>query len=73
MHFFMIFDQRLDGLWGQLECDLVLGDHVDVDDVCFDVQDLIVEQCLDEWVGIFAKFRVWRLGEHDRAQSPDGR
>lgn len=73
MHIFMIFNERLDGLWGQLEGDLVLGDHVDVDDVCFDIQDLVVEQRLHERVGVFAEFGVWRLGEHDGTQGPDGR
>lgn len=72
MHFFMVFHQRLDGLWRQLEGDLVLGDHVDMNDVCFDIQDLIIEQSLDERVGIFAKFRIRCLGEHERTQRPDG-
>ena len=61
----VVLDEGLDGFDGELECDLVAEDHVDVYDVGFDVEELVVEEGLDEGIGVLAQLRLWRLGKHD--------
>lgn len=41
-------------------------------DVGLNVDQLVVEQRLDQRVGVPAQLRVGRLGDHDGAQRPDG-
>lgn len=36
-HFFVVFDERVDGVLRQFECDLVLRNHVDMDNIGLDV------------------------------------
>lgn len=68
----MEFDQSLDGFRGQLEGNFVLGDHVDMDDIRFDMDHLIVEDGLHQGVLILAKLRIGGFGEHHGAEVPDG-
>ena len=68
----VVLGKRLDGLGGELECNLMLRHHVDVHDVGLDVDDLVVEDGLDERVGVLAQFRIGSFGDHDGAQGPDG-
>lgn len=62
MNVFVVFYQGLDGFGGQLEGDFILRDHVDVDDVCFDREDLVVEQSFDQRVVVLSELRLGRLG-----------
>jgi hypothetical protein len=68
----VVVDQSVDGLLGQLEDDLVLRDHVDVDDVGVNVDELVVEHGLDERVRVAHQLRVGLAREHYGAQGPDG-
>lgn len=60
----MEIDQRFDRLGGQLEGNFVLGDHIDMHNVGFDMDHLIVKDGLDEGVLVFAKLSIGCLGEH---------
>ncbi len=57
----MVLDQGFDGLGRKLERDLVAEDQVDMDDVCINMQQLIVENGLDQWVRVLPQIRIWRL------------
>ena len=70
---FVVFDEGVDRFRGQLEGHFVLRDHVDVDDVGFDVHQLVVEEGFDQRVVVFAEFRIGRFGQHDRTERPYGR
>lgn len=70
MYVFVILDQGFYRVWCKLECDLVPEYHVDMDDICFDVKELIVEQCFNQRVLILAQFRVRRFCNHDGGKSP---
>lgn len=56
MDIFVIFDQSLNGLGGQLEGDFILGNHVNVDDICFNGDHLVVKKSLDQGIVIFPEF-----------------
>lgn len=68
----MILNQSIDGVLGQLECDFILRDHVNMDNVGFNLQHLVVEHGLNQGVGVSPQLGLWSLGEHDRAQGPYG-
>ena len=70
MDLLVVLDERLDRFWRKLEGDLVSQDHVDVDDVCLDVDELIVEQCLDERIRVLLQVGIRCLLKHDRRQGP---
>lgn len=68
----VVVDQSLDRFRCQLEGDLVLRDHVDVDDIGLDVDQLKVEDAFYQRVVVLAQFRFWCSREHERAEGPDG-
>lgn len=68
----VVLDKGLDGVRGQLKGDLVAQDHVDVDNVGLDGDELVVEKGLNERVGILAQLGFGGLGDHERCQCPDG-
>ena len=68
----MVLDQSVNGLGCKLECNLVLRHHVNVHDVGLDVNELVVEHCFDQRIGVLAQLGVGSLGQHDGAQRPDG-
>ena len=49
----VVFDQRCDSLRSELEGDLMLGDHIDVYNVCFNVDHLVVEKTFNERIRVF--------------------
>lgn len=57
----MIFDQSVDALLCKFEDNFMLRNHVDVNNICFDVSELIVEHAFDKDVIILNKLRVGLL------------
>jgi len=53
MNILVVFDQSFYRFRRELECDLVPEHHIDMDDISFDVKELIVEQGLDQRILIF--------------------
>ena len=68
----VVLDERLDRVGGELEGDLVPQDHIDVDDVSLQVDELIVGDGLNQRVGILLELVFGSLGKHERGQDPDG-
>lgn len=68
----VVLGKGVDGVGRELEGNLMLRDHVDVDHISFDVNDLVVEDGLNKRVGVPAQFGIGGLGDHYRAQGPDG-
>lgn len=66
----VVVDESVDGVLSQLESDLVLRDHVDVDNVGLDGQQVVVEHGLPR--RLFAQLGVGCTGQHERRQQPDG-
>lgn len=62
MDILVILHQCLNRLRCQLEGNLVLRDHVNMDHIRLDVKKLIIKEGLDEGIGILPQFGVWRLG-----------
>ena len=60
----MVLDQRLDSIGRQLVSNLVLQDHVNMDDVSLQVDELVVGDGLDQRVGVFPEFGVRGLRKH---------
>lgn len=46
MNILVVLDQRLDGVGRQLECNLVPQYHIHMDNICFDVNELVVKERL---------------------------
>jgi hypothetical protein len=70
MNILVIFDQGFDRVGSQLERDLVPQYHIHMDDICFDVNELVVEESLYQRVRVFAQFGVWSFWKHDRGEGP---
>jgi len=70
MNILVVFDQGFDRVGRQLECDLVPQYHIHVDDICFDVNELVVEESLHQRVRVFAQFGFWSFWKHDRGEGP---
>ena len=56
MDIFVILDQGFYRVWRELECNLIPEYHIDMDDICFDMQELVVEQGFYQRVLILAQF-----------------
>lgn len=70
MDVLVILDQGFYRIWRELECDLIPEYHVDMDDICFDVKELIVEQGFNQRVLILAQFRVRSFCDHEGGEGP---
>lgn len=70
--FLMILDQRIDGVCRQLEGDLILGNHVYMNNISLDVNELEVEQRLHERIRVLSQLGFRGFRHHQRAQRPDG-
>ena len=66
----MVLHQRCDGLWCKLEGDFVLRHHVDMYNVRFNIDHLVVEETFDQRIRVFDKLCFWSLGQAQRAQGP---
>ena len=64
----VIFNQRVDCVGGELVCDLIAQNHVNVDNVSVDVNELMAEESLG---GIRRHICLGELGEHQRGEGPD--
>lgn len=65
----VVLDERLDGVGGELVSYLVAVDHVDVDNVGLNVDELVAEEVL---VGVLGHVGGGQLGQHERGEGPDG-
>lgn len=54
MNVLVVFDEGLNGIRSQLEGNLVPQHHVDVHNVRFNVEELVVEETFDQWVLILS-------------------
>jgi hypothetical protein len=69
----VIVNQSVDGVGGELVSNLVAQDHVDVDDVSLNMNQLVVHDGLDEGVVVVSlEVGLGGLGKHDGGQGPDG-
>lgn len=68
----VVLNQGLDGVRRQLVSNLVSQYHVDVHNVGLEVDELVVEDGLNQRVGVFPELRLGGLGQHQRSQGPDG-
>ena len=73
MDVFVVLDQGVDGFGCELKGDLVLQHHIDMDHIRFDMDDLVVEQGLDQRVGVLAEVDLGCFGQHNGAEGPYGR
>ena len=69
---FMVLDKGFDCVGCKLVGDLISKYHVNMNDVSLQVYQLVVENSLDQRVGIFPKLGFRSLWEHKRGQCPDG-
>ena len=65
----VVLDESINGVGSQLVSNLVAQNHVNMDDVSFNVNQLMVEGVLH---GVLGHVSLGDLGEHDGGQSPDG-
>lgn len=65
----VVVDESLDCVSGELVSDLVAQDHVDMDNVCFEVDELVAKEVL---VGIRGHICFRQLGQHQGGEGPDG-
>lgn len=68
----VVLDERLDRVGSELEGDLVPQDHINVNNVSLQVDELVVGDGLNQRVGILLELVFRSLGEHERGQDPDG-
>lgn len=59
----VVLDEGIDGVGGELKGNLIAQDHVDVDDVSLDVDELVVEEVLH---GVLGHIGLGNLGQHER-------
>jgi hypothetical protein len=65
----VVLDQSIDGVGSELVSDFVAQHHVDVDDVCLEVNELIAEVLLVRFSWHVSLGALW---EHDGGECPDG-
>lgn len=65
----VVLDQSIDGVGSELVSDFVAQHHVDVDDVCLKVNELIAEVLL---VRLSWHVGLGALWKHDGGECPDG-
>jgi hypothetical protein len=68
MNLLVVFNQRVDGVGGELVGDLVAQDHVNVDNVSLNMNELIAEESLGR---IRRHICLGELREHQGGESPD--
>ena len=66
----VVLDQGFDRVGRKLECDLVPQYHIHMDDICFDMKELVVEESFYKRVRIFAQFGLGSFREHDGGECP---
>lgn len=64
MYLLVVLDQTVYCVLCKLVCDLVPQNHVHVNDVGLNMDELIVEEGFHQRIAILAQFRLGRLGEH---------
>lgn len=65
----VVLDKGVDGVSGELVGDLVAVDHVDVNNVSLNVDEVVAEEVLGVVCGHVG---FGELGQHDGSESPDG-
>ena len=65
IYILVVVYQCVDSVLSELESDLVLRHHVNVDHIAFNVYHLVVVDCLNKRIGVLLEFRVRGLGHDD--------
>jgi hypothetical protein len=69
VNLFVVLNQSVDSVGGELVGNLIAQDHVNVDDVGFEMDELVAEVLLMRLCGHIC---LGALGQHDGSESPDG-
>lgn len=65
----MVLDQGINGIGCEFVGDFVAQDHVDVNNVGLDVNELVAEELLE---GLLGHFGFGKFRQHEGGKSPDG-